>query len=188
MRSDMPPAMIEHCFVAAGLPGSLKVELYTGGCSLMNAHQVSAVEAVGVTKIVKALRVGEELIERVCSGPLGTGYIFLQTLTPSIATANEPTATTETRDDDEDSSAYIDFQPFLYAQYESTATPLKSFTSYNVAVDTYFSSIESQKHKLKAIAMESQALKKIEAIRNVGFYSGVHSADDCILGAGGTRQ
>ena len=39
------------------------------------------------------------------------------------------------------------------------------FGSFNEAVDTFFSSMEEQKQELKAHQQETQALKKIEAIR-----------------------
>ncbi|XP_066142754.1 ribosome quality control complex subunit NEMF homolog [Euwallacea fornicatus] len=56
-----------------------------------------------------------------------------------------------------------EFHPMLFEQYASM--PYKEFDSFCLAVDEYFSSLESQKLELKAVQKEREAMKKLENVR-----------------------
>ncbi|XP_066262814.1 ribosome quality control complex subunit NEMF homolog [Euwallacea similis] len=56
-----------------------------------------------------------------------------------------------------------EFHPILFEQYASM--PYKEFNSFCLAVDEYFSSLESQKLELKAVQQEREAMKKLENVR-----------------------
>lgn len=57
----------------------------------------------------------------------------------------------------------LEFHPFLYRQFENE--PVKEFPTFLQAVDEFFSTLESQKIDLKALAQEKDALKKLSNIR-----------------------
>lgn len=57
----------------------------------------------------------------------------------------------------------IEFQPFLYHQYEKD--PIREFPSFVQAVDEFYSNLESQKIDLKAFQQERDALKKLSNVR-----------------------
>lgn len=56
-----------------------------------------------------------------------------------------------------------DFHPMLFEQHKTM--PYKEFSSFNEAVDEFFSSMESQKIEMKALQQEKEALKKLENVR-----------------------
>ena len=57
----------------------------------------------------------------------------------------------------------IEFHPFLFEQHKDC--PHKEFSSFDIAVDEYFSKMEGQKLDLKALQQERDALKKLENVR-----------------------
>ncbi|GBB97847.1 hypothetical protein RclHR1_03090005 [Rhizophagus clarus] len=63
----------------------------------------------------------------------------------------------------EDWETYDEFNPYLFEQHKSKS--YKEFDSFDLAVDEYYSSIESQKLTLKQRNQEKSALKKLEAIK-----------------------
>ncbi|CAG8694233.1 12579_t:CDS:10, partial [Cetraspora pellucida] len=66
-------------------------------------------------------------------------------------------------DVEDDVTTYDEFHPFLFEQHKSK--PYKEFDSFDLAVDEYHSSMESQKLLLKQRSQEKAALKKLEAIK-----------------------
>ncbi|CAG8729924.1 15441_t:CDS:10, partial [Racocetra persica] len=60
-------------------------------------------------------------------------------------------------------TTYNEFHPFLFEQHKSK--PYKEFDSFDLAVDEYYSSMESQKLLLKERNQEKAAMKKLEAIK-----------------------
>lgn len=56
-----------------------------------------------------------------------------------------------------------EFHPYLYQQFADT--PHQEFTTFNQAVDEFFSSLEGQKLELKALQQEKDALKKLENVK-----------------------
>uniref|UniRef100_A0A182RTH0 NFACT RNA-binding domain-containing protein n=1 Tax=Anopheles funestus TaxID=62324 RepID=A0A182RTH0_ANOFN len=57
----------------------------------------------------------------------------------------------------------LEYQPYLYNQYQGE--PVKAFDSFTIAVDEFYSSLESQKIDLKAFAQEREALKKLSNVK-----------------------
>ncbi|XP_053658070.1 ribosome quality control complex subunit NEMF homolog [Anopheles marshallii] len=57
----------------------------------------------------------------------------------------------------------LEYQPYLYNQYQGE--PFKAFDSFTIAVDEFYSSLESQKIDLKAFAQEREALKKLSNVK-----------------------
>ncbi|XP_052890262.1 ribosome quality control complex subunit NEMF homolog isoform X1 [Anopheles moucheti] len=57
----------------------------------------------------------------------------------------------------------LEYQPCLYNQYQGE--PFKAFDSFTIAVDEFYSSLESQKIDLKAFAQEREALKKLSNVK-----------------------
>ncbi|KAF7998364.1 hypothetical protein HCN44_009762 [Aphidius gifuensis] len=57
----------------------------------------------------------------------------------------------------------IDFHPMILEQYKNH--PHKEFTSFDAAVDEYFSLMEGQKLDLKALQQERDAFKKLENVK-----------------------
>ncbi|XP_053671218.1 ribosome quality control complex subunit NEMF homolog [Anopheles nili] len=57
----------------------------------------------------------------------------------------------------------LEYHPYLYNHYQGE--PFKEFESFTVAVDEFYSSLESQKIDLKAFAQEREALKKLSNVK-----------------------
>ncbi|RIA97467.1 hypothetical protein C1645_686756 [Glomus cerebriforme] len=76
---------------------------------------------------------------------------------------SEQSSTTDDGSHQEDWETYDEFNPFLFEQHKSKS--YKEFDSFDIAVDEYYSSIESQKLTLKQKNQEKAALKKLEAIK-----------------------
>lgn len=71
----------------------------------------------------------------------------------------------EKRGDDSEKVLISDeFQPYLFKNGKSNQNYVE-YDTFNKAVDTFFSSMESQKIESKMIQNEKQAMKKLEAIR-----------------------
>ena len=57
----------------------------------------------------------------------------------------------------------VEFHPFLFRQHSKM--DLKTFDTFNAAVDEFFSGMESQKIDMKVAQQEKQALKKLDNIK-----------------------
>ncbi|XP_076637821.1 nuclear export mediator factor NEMF homolog Clbn [Colletes latitarsis] len=57
----------------------------------------------------------------------------------------------------------IEFHPFLFEQQKNC--PYKEFTSFDAAVDEYFSTMEGQKLDLKVLQQEREAVKKLQNVK-----------------------
>ncbi|XP_053985136.1 ribosome quality control complex subunit NEMF homolog isoform X2 [Hylaeus volcanicus] len=57
----------------------------------------------------------------------------------------------------------IEFHPFLFEQHKFY--PYKSFSSFDAAIDEYFSEMEGQKLDLKVLQQEREAVKKLENVK-----------------------
>ncbi|RGB38792.1 fibronectin-binding protein A N-terminus-domain-containing protein [Rhizophagus diaphanus] len=76
---------------------------------------------------------------------------------------SEQNSTTDDGSQQEDWETYDEFNPYLFEQHKSKSH--KEFDSFDLAVDEYYSSMESQKLTLKQRNQEKSALKKLEAIK-----------------------
>ncbi|CAI2185243.1 12483_t:CDS:10 [Funneliformis geosporum] len=85
------------------------------------------------------------------------GYIIMLHHSEHTSTAGESSQ----QDDEWDT--YDEFHPFLFEQHKSKS--YKEFDSFDLAVDEYYSSMESQKLIIKQRNQEKAALKKLEAIK-----------------------
>ncbi|CAG8668798.1 2831_t:CDS:10 [Funneliformis caledonium] len=85
------------------------------------------------------------------------GYIIMLHHSERSSTAGEISQ----QDDEWDT--YDEFHPFLFEQHKSKL--YKEFDSFDLAVDEYYSSMESQKLIIKQKNQEKAAFKKLEAIK-----------------------
>ncbi|CAB4489274.1 unnamed protein product [Rhizophagus irregularis] len=76
---------------------------------------------------------------------------------------SEQNSTTDDGSQQEDWETYDEFNPYLFEQHKSKSH--KEFDSFDLAVDEYYSSMESQKLTLKQRNQEKSAFKKLEAIK-----------------------
>ncbi|XP_019743832.1 ribosome quality control complex subunit NEMF isoform X2 [Hippocampus comes] len=132
--------LLEHCFIEAGLSGSVKVD------SQVDASQVAP-------KILEALQMAEMYMEKT-ENFSGKGFIIQKSEKKASLTPGKAS---------EELLTYDEFHPFLFAQH--LKTPYLEFESFNKAVDEFFSKMESQKIDMKALQQEKQALKKLENVR-----------------------
>nr|XP_061798442.1 ribosome quality control complex subunit NEMF-like [Nerophis lumbriciformis] len=132
--------LIEHCFIEAGLSGSMKVD------SQVDASQVAP-------KILEALQMAEMYMEKTDNFS-GKGYIIQKSEKKASLTPGKAS---------EELLTYDEFHPFLFAQH--LKSPYLEFESFNKAVDEFFSKMESQKIDMKALQQEKQALKKLENVK-----------------------
>ncbi|XP_061553294.1 ribosome quality control complex subunit NEMF-like isoform X2 [Phycodurus eques] len=132
--------LIEHCFIEAGLSGSMKVD------SQVDASQVTP-------KILEALQMAEMYMEKT-ENFSGKGFIVQKSEKKASLTPGKAS---------EELLTYDEFHPFLFAQH--LKSPHLEFESFNKAVDEFFSKMESQKIDMKALQQEKQALKKLENVK-----------------------
>uniref|UniRef100_A0A3P9I5L2 Ribosome quality control complex subunit NEMF n=1 Tax=Oryzias latipes TaxID=8090 RepID=A0A3P9I5L2_ORYLA len=132
--------LIEHSFIEAGLPGSIKVD------SQENAAEVAP-------KIREALQIAESYMEKT-ENFKGKGFIIQKSeKKPSVAPGKPA----------EELLTYDEFHPFLFVQHAKS--PFLELDSFNKAVDEFFSKMEGQKIDMKALQQEKQALKKLENVK-----------------------
>ncbi|XP_077415505.1 ribosome quality control complex subunit NEMF [Vanacampus margaritifer] len=132
--------LLEHCFIEAGLSGSVKVD------SQVDASQVAP-------KILEALQMAEMYMEKT-ENFSGKGFIIQKSEKKASLTPGKAS---------EELLTYDEFHPFLFAQH--LKSPYLEFESFNKAVDEFFSKMESQKIDMKALQQEKQALKKLENVK-----------------------
>ena len=110
--------------------------------------------------INKKKRDFEEDIEAIISEVLLAASNFLNNETTSKGFILQKL---ETRSDGSELKTNTEFHPFLFKQHEKSL--FKEFDSFNLAVDEFFSQLESQKIDMKVAQQEKQALKKLENIK-----------------------
>lgn len=101
--------------------------------------------------LILALEYGNDMMESAKKN-VSQGYIVQKKLTKPTTDGEEDFIYTN-----------IEFHPILFEQYKNS--PYKEFTSFDVAIDEYFSAIGSQKLDIKALEQERNALKKLENVR-----------------------
>ncbi|RHZ69460.1 hypothetical protein Glove_283g31 [Diversispora epigaea] len=99
-----------------------------------------------------------EQIINECANSKQKGYIIL--LQQNETSKNEKNEEGEKEDEPE---IYNEFHPFLFEQHKSKI--YKEFDSFDLCVDEYYSSMESQKLIMKQRNQEKTAMKKLEAIK-----------------------
>lgn len=105
-------------------------------------------------RVKLALEEAEEVFQTAKTRDVQLGYI-IQKREERVKTSNEP--------EKEYYFSNQEFHPLLLQQH--LASPHKEFSSFNTAVDEFFSNVESQKLELKALQQEREALKKLENVK-----------------------
>ncbi|KAH1014684.1 hypothetical protein HUJ05_012526 [Dendroctonus ponderosae] len=136
---EFGPALLEHVLLKQGLVNSVKIG------KTFDIHN-------DIDKVITAISEAESIFKTAQSQPF-KGYIVQK---------KEERPATDTKDV-EDFYSNQEFHPMLFQQHSSM--PFKEFDSFCVAVDEFFSSLESQKLELKAVQQERDAMKKLENVR-----------------------
>ncbi|CAN8074278.1 unnamed protein product [Agarophyton chilense] len=100
----------------------------------------------GAQPVYEALEELENTLSEQMRSGSAKGYVILNT-------AEKPGVVTET---------YADFTPFLFNQYKKK--PFKEFSTFDEAVDEYFSRIESQRAEIAQAKREALAYKKVDKL------------------------
>ncbi|KAK6340530.1 hypothetical protein TWF696_008856 [Orbilia brochopaga] len=178
---DFGTALVEHCLLSVGVDPELKAE------EALN-------DSAAVDSILEAVDLAEKTLAEVTSAKEVTGWIIAKKPSPkpddaadkkpskkkkkvAFGDADATKAAEEDLDallDDEivpqtDASGFIydDFHPFLPLQFTDKpnvhAIPVQT---YNKTVDSFFSSIESQKMEQRTAEKKAQAAKRLANARN----------------------
>ncbi|EGG13343.1 DUF814 family protein [Cavenderia fasciculata] len=160
---DFGPELIEHCILMAGLSPSLKIESYN--------HEEHA------SKLIEAFKEGQKIFDVAVQSK---GFIVLkppkveskqqqqqkkkaaeqqQLKKDAIAGSGEEAATEEKKE----LVVYEEFVPYLYKQYQDKK--YLEYDSFDLAVDQFFSEIESQKVEQQRMSQEQTVLKKLDKVR-----------------------
>ncbi|CAH1126558.1 unnamed protein product [Ceutorhynchus assimilis] len=105
-----------------------------------------------IDKVVSAIKEADILFKKAQKEPL-KGYIIQKKEERAKTNAN----------DAEYFYSNQEFHPMLFEQHSSM--PYKEFDTFCMAVDEFFSTLESQKLELKAVQQEREAMKKLENVR-----------------------
>ncbi|KAI9314042.1 hypothetical protein BX666DRAFT_2020220 [Dichotomocladium elegans] len=147
MASEYGPAMVEHVILQAKLNPNLKVA----------SEFDSSDDSPSLKALIEAFKEADSMVESTKSN-VPKGYIIL--------------LEKEKRGDaqQEEIEIYDEYHPYLYKQHE--ARKHKEFSTFDAAVDEFYSAIEAQKIELKAMqqrftlgSQEQTAMKKLEAVR-----------------------
>ncbi|OAD59339.1 Nuclear export mediator factor NEMF like protein [Eufriesea mexicana] len=131
-------AVIDHVLLKHG---------FTLGCKI--GKDFNVVEHM--SKLILALECANEMMDFAKTN-VSKGYIIQKKELKPTADGKEDFIYTN-----------IEFHPFLFEQYKDY--PYKEFTSFDIAVDEYFSTMEGQKLDLKALQQERDAFKKLENVK-----------------------
>ncbi|KAJ1913468.1 hypothetical protein IWQ60_009196 [Tieghemiomyces parasiticus] len=149
-RTVYGPQLAEHAILSAGLIPNAKVGAVPG-----------LLDPDGATfqALLRQLEAADQWI-RDCMTTPQPGYIL-------TAPAPERPASTANHGDEPEASTpgevFVEFHPFLFAQFQDK--PIKRFDHFDQAVDQFFSLIETQKAEVGVRAQETNAVKKLAAIR-----------------------
>ncbi|ERL92434.1 hypothetical protein D910_09748 [Dendroctonus ponderosae] len=153
---EFGPALLEHVLLKQGLVNSVKIG------KTFDIHN-------DIDKVITAISEAESIFKTAQSQPFKVVFnagILRRSITfrfqGYIVQKKEERPATDTKDV-EDFYSNQEFHPMLFQQHSSM--PFKEFDSFCVAVDEFFSSLESQKLELKAVQQERDAMKKLENVR-----------------------
>jgi predicted ribosome quality control (RQC) complex YloA/Tae2 family protein len=152
------PVIVEHCIVSAGLVANQKIK---------NASEFKAIGVTELARLVEELQKGWTVLEK------------LQSEQVTVVTAEETEGKQEEKDDEptpkrgfivlkpkaseNDMDQFEEFTPFLYAQHHGK--PIKEFTTFDEAVDEYFSHFEAQHAEAARQSAKAAAENKLEKLR-----------------------
>ncbi|CAO3636146.1 unnamed protein product [Cunninghamella echinulata] len=136
------PAMTEHIILEAGLDPNTKVATDFDYSD----------DSPALKDLLEAFIKGDEMVAST-GNKVPNGYIIL---------LDQPLSKKEDEESKE-IDIYDEFHPYLYNQHKSKK--YLEYSTFDGAVDEFYSAIESQKLEMKARNQENAALKKLEAVR-----------------------
>nr|CAG8603364.1 1629_t:CDS:10 [Entrophospora candida] len=149
-------ALTEHALRVSKLDPNMKV-----GTIIDKSSSSPSEASPYLTALEAGFAEADKIIED-CANKTQKGYIILL---QHVETFKNP----KDNDDDgektqqEDLVTYNEFHPFLFEQHKTKT--YKEFDSFDLAVDEYYSSLESQKLILKQRNQEHAAKEKLDAIK-----------------------
>ncbi|CAJ0750169.1 14311_t:CDS:10 [Entrophospora sp. SA101] len=149
-------ALTEHALRVSKLDPNMKV-----GTIIDKSSSSPSEASPYLTALEAGFAEADKIIED-CANKTQKGYIILL---QHVETFKNP----KDNDDDgektqqEDLVTYNEFHPFLFEQHKTKI--YKEFDSFDLAVDEYYSSLESQKLILKQRNQEHAAKEKLDAIK-----------------------
>ncbi|OWZ24049.1 hypothetical protein PHMEG_000985 [Phytophthora megakarya] len=167
------PVIIEHCLVRAEIPSTLKIK---------NAAEFKALGEDKLTALLAEIQEGWKLLERLqdeqtsVNGPVPVQNddaededIDAKAATPVKA----PTAASQkcgfiiVKDSVDESAPeqFEEFTPFLYAQHLQAHKKVKSFDTFDEAVDEYFSRFEAETAEVAKQSAQVAAENKLAKLK-----------------------
>jgi predicted ribosome quality control (RQC) complex YloA/Tae2 family protein len=135
---DYGPAIVEHALLKSG---------FTTGCKLGKGFDLEK----DMPKLMAALSEADHLLDLVAHQE-PKGYIIQKKEKRPLPDGGE-----------EDFFSNQEFHPMVFEQHAVLA--VREFPSFDMAVDEFFSSLESQKIDMRAIQQEREAMKKLANVR-----------------------
>ncbi|RLN49215.1 hypothetical protein BBJ28_00006339 [Nothophytophthora sp. Chile5] len=171
------PVIIEHCLVRAEIPATLKIKA------------PAEFEALGedkLTKLLAELQEGWKLLERLqaeqtsVNGPIPVSKDDDATLdddaegAPAAEAAEKPTTAAtqkcgfiilKDRVDENAPEQFEEFAPYLYAQHLQAHKQVRSFDTFDEAVDEYFSRFEAETAEVAKQSAQLAAETKLSKLK-----------------------
>lgn len=131
-------ALIDHVMLKAG---------FEQACKIGKGFNIDK----DMNRLINALELADNILKEASNGN-SKGFILQKKESKPNQNGNDEFIMTS-----------IDFHPIILEQYKNL--PHKEFTSFDAAVDEYFSLMEGQKLDLKALQQERDAFKKLENVK-----------------------
>ncbi|KAJ9582431.1 hypothetical protein L9F63_003229 [Diploptera punctata] len=132
------PALIDHALLKAG---------YKPNCKIGKDFNINE----DLLKLIDAFHEAEHIMDQSLKQP-SKGYIMQKKQKRPLQDGGE-----------EDFYSSEEFHPMIFLQHNDV--PVKEFSSFDTAVDEFFSTLESQKIDMKALHQEKEAVKKLANVR-----------------------
>lgn len=132
------PALIDHVLLKAGYKSSCKIG------KDFNVHE-------DLPKLLETFTEAEHIMDQALK-QVSKGYIMQKKQKRPLQDGGE-----------EDFYSNEEFHPIIFQQH--SGVPVKEFSSFDMAVDEFFSTLESQKIDMKALQQEKEAVKKLANVR-----------------------
>ncbi|KAJ1967898.1 hypothetical protein IWQ62_001571 [Dispira parvispora] len=139
------PALLDHVLLQNHLNPALRVV----------SDLDTSLDSPQMQQLRTAMSQADACIERIMTTP-SPGYIVL---------ASPPASLSESHAESDE--VFKEFHPYRFAQFEDQ--PVKAFDTFDQAVDTFFSLLESQKLTQAVQAQENAARRRLDDIRHKHF-------------------
>uniref|UniRef100_A0A1Y1MZR1 NFACT RNA-binding domain-containing protein n=1 Tax=Photinus pyralis TaxID=7054 RepID=A0A1Y1MZR1_PHOPY len=140
MNLDYGPSLIEHVLLKSGFANSTK---------LGKSFEINT----DIERLFSAIEEAKQIVE-VAKTQNCKGFLIQK---------REEKPTTDPNAPKEYLYSNQEFHPMLYSQHISE--PYQEFDTFNLAVDEFYSTFESQKIELRGLQQEKEALKKLDNIK-----------------------